>query len=165
MTRIYLPATFATLTTLHNSGEVSASGAHAVTPTLRQSYEGLGEEDLEYVAFCSAATAAFGRLADDADSVSRRVVISADVPERAVKVETGAEDGSTVSLAEPVTSDRVAAIHVDGQEAADVVAAAVTALASAAQDPASAEKALDEADDFELEWYDPTELPQLVEQA
>ncbi len=163
MTRIYLPATFSTLAALHSAGEVSTASAHAVTAALRDWYEGVDEEDLEYVAFCNAAADAFGRLAEEIDAVPRRVVIAADMPARHVDV-SDTEAHSGVSVAETVPLANVAAVHVDGTEAGEAVSAAVLALKSAAVDPAGAQEALAEADDFELEWYDPTELAQLVEQ-
>jgi len=56
----------------------------------------------------------------------------------------------------------VAAVHVDSVDAeADIAAAADVVEEALAGDP-DAQFTVDSAEDHELEWYDPTELGQLV---
>jgi len=92
----------------------------------------------------------------------RRVVVSADLPATTVgpgDVELGA---STVELAGPVPVRAVAAIHVDGVDAAKDVAAAAGVVTEALAGDPDAQFAVDGAEDHELEWYDVTELDQLL---
>jgi hypothetical protein len=56
----------------------------------------------------------------------------------------------------------VAAIHVDGTTAADEVAAAADVVEEALAGDPDAQFIVDGAEDHELEWYDVSELDQLV---
>jgi len=56
----------------------------------------------------------------------------------------------------------VASVHVDEEQAQDVVAAAVAALPAADAGDDDARFALDEAEATELLWYDVSEIPDLV---
>ncbi|MGH8791495.1 MAG: DUF6912 family protein [Stackebrandtia sp.] len=162
MTRIYIPATSVDLRRLHADGKSAGLLAHAVTPGLREWYVDGDEEDLEYVAFTHAAQDALGLLRVDDKALPRRAVVSADVPDTAVKAdhELG---GSRVSLIAPVPLSAVAAVHVDGGDAEADVAAAAAALEAAEAGDLDGQFTVDAAEDPELEWYDPTELGQLVE--
>ena len=159
--RVYVPATVPMLTLLRGAG-LPAASAHAVTPGLREWYAEGDEEELEYVAFTRAAQDALQLLRADDAAPRRRVVVSADLPATTVgpgDVELGA---STVELAGPVPVRAVAAIHVDGVDAAKDVAAAAGVVTEALAGDPDAQFAVDGAEDHELEWYDVTELDQLL---
>ncbi|MER7002408.1 hypothetical protein ABT297_05090 [Dactylosporangium sp. NPDC000555] len=163
LTRVYLPATLAQLAVLRESGELPPPAeAHAVTPALREWYAEGDEEELEYVAFTRAAQSALRLLRHDAKALRRRVVLSVDLPATALKM-NGLELGSSlVEISGRIALRVVAAIHVDGQAAeADVAAAADVVEEAAAGDP-DAQFTVDGVEDHELEWYDPSELDQLV---
>lgn len=162
MTRIYLPTTLADLATLQAEGELAVSVAHAVTPALREWYTEGDEEDLEYVAFTHAAGAALPLLHNNRAQRARRVVVSADVPQQQLNVAGEQLGTSNIRLNGSVPLSAVAAIHVDGDEAETAVIAARDAfLAATAGDP-EAEFIVESVEDFELEWFDPTELGQLL---
>ena len=56
----------------------------------------------------------------------------------------------------------IAAVHIDGAGAeADVRAAALVVVEAEAGDP-DAQFTVDGAEDHELEWYDPSELEQIL---
>lgn len=164
VTRVYLSATLPQLRELRDRGEWGPPPVevHAVTPALREWYAEGDEEELEYVAFTRAAQGALHLLRADPAAPRRRVVISADVPEHAFRVhdfELGSS-ATTVRSAIPVAD--VAAIHVDSADAEpDVASAAAAATEAAAGDP-DAQFTVDSAEDHALEWYDPTELDELL---
>lgn len=163
LTRVYLPATLAQLAVLRTSGELPPpTEAHAVTPALREWYAEGDEEELEYVAFTRAAQAALHLLRHDAKAPRRRVVLSVDLPGSVLKM-NGIELGSSrIDVNGKVPLRTVAAIHVDGLDAElDVTAAASVVDEAEAGDP-DAQFTVDGAEDHELEWYDPSELDQLV---
>ena len=56
----------------------------------------------------------------------------------------------------------VASIHVDGKDAEPDVRAAADAVVEAAAGDPDAQFTVDGAEDHELEWYDPTELDQIL---
>jgi hypothetical protein len=160
--RIYIPATVPMLRPLAARSDLAAAEAHAVTPLLREWYAEGDEEELEYVAFTRAAQSALMLLRSDPQAPRRRVVISADVPSRLV---TGAETdlgSSLVHLREAVAFRAVAAIHVDGTDAESDVAAAVDVVAEAQAGDPDAQFTVDGAEDHELEWYDVTEIDQII---
>jgi hypothetical protein len=162
--RVYLPATLAALAILKERGELEPpSEAHAVTPTLREWYAEGDEEDLEYVAFTRAAQGALRLLRNDPKASRRRVVVSVDLPAQDVRRRGEQELGSSlVWVLGAVPLSAVAAVHVDGSDAeVDVAAAADVVEEAIAGDP-DAQFTVDGTEDHELEWYDPTELGQLV---
>jgi hypothetical protein len=161
--RVYLPATLAALATLKERGELEPPGeAHAVTPTLREWYAEGDEEELEYVAFTRAAQAALRLLRRD-PATPRRVVVSVDLPAPGIRRPVDQELGSSlVSVIGPVPLAAVAAIHIDGRDAEPDVAAAAAVVEEAIAGDPDAQFTVDGAEDHELEWYDPTELGQLV---
>jgi hypothetical protein len=56
----------------------------------------------------------------------------------------------------------IAAVHIDGADAeADVRAAALVVTEAEAGDP-DAQFTVDGAEDHELEWYDPSEIEQIL---
>lgn len=164
VSRVYLPATLATLRRLRSEPYELPTGVHAhmVTGALREWYAEGDEEELEYVAFTRAAQESLVLLHRDPEAARRRVVIAADLP-TAVTTRVDDELGSSaVCLSAPVTFAQVAAIHVDDAAAeADVQAAAEAALAAAAGDE-DAQFTVSGAEDHELLWYDPSELDELL---
>lgn len=158
-TRVYLPATLNLLRQLRERGELAATTGHAVTAGLREWYREGDEEELAYLAFTRAAQAALPLLHADPGAPRRRVVVAADVVAEPASGELGS---SEIRLTGPVPRSAVAAVHVDGAEAEPDIAAAAAAVPAAAAGDADAELAVDGAEDHELEWYDVSELDQLV---
>lgn len=157
--RVYLPATLATLARMRDAGELTVAQGHAVTPALREWYADADAEELAHVAYTRAAQDALRLLHADPAAPRRRVVVAADVPARYATEPLGS---SAVDLAAPVPRAAVAAIHVDGAAAvADVAAAADAVVAAETGDP-DAELAVTGAEEHELEWYDPSELDQVL---
>ena len=168
MTRVYVPSTLVALSPLGNRGALLAPDprvglvAHAVTPYLREWYAEADEEELEYVAFTRAAQDALQLLQADPSAPRRRVVVSADVRGSALASASSELGSSLVRLTAPLEFRAIAAIHVDGAGAeADVRAAAEVVLDAVAGDP-DAQFVVDSAEDHELEWYDVTEIDQLL---
>jgi hypothetical protein len=161
--RVYVPATLPALSALKERGELLSDGdAHAVTPALREWYAEGDEEELEYVAFTRAAQAALRLLRRDPGAPRRRVVVSADLPTTTVRRGDRELGSSRVAVAAPVPLSAVAAIHVDGSAAEASVAAAAEVVEEAAAGDPDAQFTVDDAEDHELEWYDPSELDRLV---
>lgn len=163
MTRIYLPATLAILRELRDTGKYRAERGHAVTPGLREWYTEGDLEDLEYVAFTRAAQDSLRLLREDVGTPRRRVVVSADVADSELSGGGGELGASDVALSAPVALSVVAAIHVDGPDAETDVTVAVGALPAASAGDADLQFIVASAEDHELEWYDPTELDQLLD--
>jgi hypothetical protein len=162
LVRVYFPATVPMLASLRQMGTVAATEAHAVTPALREWYAEGDEEELEYVAFTRAAQGALGLLSSDPAAPRRRVVISVDLPAGAIGRGDGELGSSVVRLDDPVALAAVAAIHLDGADAAsDIDAAAGLVEQALAGDP-DAQFTVDSAEDHELEWYDASELDSLL---
>ncbi|WP_433390319.1 DUF6912 family protein [Micromonospora sp. KLBMP9576] len=159
--RVYVPATVPMLTLLRGPG-LPVAAAHAVTPTLREWYAEGDEEELEYVAFTRAAQDALQLLEADPDAPRRRVVVSVDLPASAVGRGDGELGSTVVELSDPVPIGAVAAVHVDGADAVDDVAAAVRVVTEALAGDPDAQFTVDGAEDHELEWYDATELDLLL---
>ncbi|HET6288673.1 MAG TPA: hypothetical protein VFG15_18240 [Amycolatopsis sp.] len=160
--RVYLPATIAMLRELETSGEFRArSGTgFALTPALRESYASGSDEELEYAALLDAARASLRLISAEEKPEPRRVVISADVEEVTPRPDL---DAAVVRLPGPVKIADVAAIHVDAAEAAESVRAAAAVIDQADLGDPDAEFTLGDAEDHELAWYAPQELPFLLE--
>ena len=161
--RIYLPATLPALRELEKSGEHGPAPltAFAVTPALREWYTDDDDEELEYAAFAEAARASLRLLDADPLAPRRRVVLSADVPDADVRPRPEL-DRAVVRVAVPVALSTLAAVHVDGEAAADDVAAAASAILAADLDDEDAQFAVDGAEGHELEWYGVQEIPDLL---
>jgi hypothetical protein len=161
--RVYLPATVPLLDRLRTDGRLAlpaGTTGHAVTPDLREWYAEGDEEELEYVAFTRAAQDSLRLLHDDPKAPPRRVVISADIGGiEPVERSLGA---STVRVGPELALSQVAAVHVDGRDAEADVSAAAAVVRQAAGGDEDAQFTVDGAEDHELEWYDVTELDQLV---
>ncbi|TQM82826.1 hypothetical protein FHX81_5237 [Saccharothrix saharensis] len=160
--RVYLPATVAMLRDLVEHGEFVAVGgtAFALTPALRESYATGDTEELEYSAMLDAARGSLRLIAGDEKAVPRRAVVSADVEDVKLRPDL---DFSVVKLSGPVPLKAVAAIHLDTSEAEDDVRAAADVIDAADLGDPDAEFALGGAEDHELAWYAPQELPFLLE--
>jgi hypothetical protein len=163
--RVYVPATVALLSTLRAKGELAPAAAHAVTPALREWYAEGDEEELEYVAFTRAAQGALRLLRYDPAAPRRRVVISADLPNSALRRDDPELGSSVVLVTKPIPLESVAAIHLDSVGAAGDVAAAAEVVEEALAGDPDAQFTVDGAEDHELEWYDVTELDGLVDAA
>jgi hypothetical protein len=163
LVRVYLPATMPVLAALREAGSFPPTPeAHAVTAMLREWYSEGDDEELEYVAFTRAAQGALRLLRQAPAAPRRRVVVSVDLPAGAVRGVDQELGSSLVGVSSAVPLSAVAAIHVDGVEAEDDVAAAADVVEEAAAGDPDAQFTVDGAEDHELEWYDPTELDRLV---
>ena len=164
MSRVYLPATLALMTRLRTDAYVLPDdvNAHAVTPELREWYADGDEEELEYIAFTRAAQESLRLLRHDPQAPRRRAVLAVDLSEDQVQRAGQALGSSAVRVKGTVQLAKVAAVHVDSARAeADIEAAAAAVLAAAAGDD-DAQFTVDSAEDHELEWYDVSELDQLL---
>jgi hypothetical protein len=72
-------------------------------------------------------------------------------------------DFSVVKIRGPVTMEQIAAVHVDTSDAEDAVRAATEVIDEADLGDPDAEFTLGSAEDHELAWYAPQELPFLLE--
>jgi hypothetical protein len=161
--RIYLPATSAGLRSLLDDGELGPAPltAFAVTAGLREWYVDDDLEALEYAALSEAARASLRLVDADATAARRRVVVALDAPDDQVEVRDDLDRG-VVRLAAAVTLAQVASVHVDDADAEPAVAAAAEAITAADLGDEAAQEKVDDADGFELSWYAPQELEQLL---
>ncbi len=164
--RVYIPATLAMLRSLVDSGELVpiAGTAFALTPMLRESYAAGDTEELEYAAMNEAARASLRLLAAELDGDSgvlpRRVVVAADIEQVRLRPDL---DDAAVTVAGPVPSSAVAAVHVDVTEAEDAVRSAAAVVDAADLGDPDAEFTLGEAEDHEMAWSATQEIPVLLE--
>ena len=161
--RVYVPATLAILQRLVADGSVRPLNgtAFAVTPTLRESYAAGDDEELAEVALRDAALASLRLLDDDAsDLPPRRAVLVADVED--VKPRPDLDD-AVVRLAGVIALADVIAAYVDTAEAETAVRAAIEAVDAADLGDEDAELVVGDAQDHDLAWYAPQELPFLLE--
>jgi hypothetical protein len=163
--RIYLPATSTLLRSLAEEGRIGPAPvtAFAVTPGLREWYVDDDIEELEYAASMEAARASLRLIDADPGAVSRRVVISLDAPDSTVTIRDDLDRG-VVSLGAEVGRKQVAAIHIDDAEAVQTVAAAARVIDQADLGDEAAQSTVDDAEGFELSWYAPAELEDLLAQ-
>lgn len=159
--RVYLPATLPALATALRSGSIEQPLGYAVTPALREWYTEGDQEELEYAATMAAARASLRRLAGD-DSVPRRVVLAADVPDPSARPAPDV-DRAAVRLRDPVELVKVASALVDDPAAVPDVRRALAALAAADAGDDDALFTVESVEDHELGWYAAQELPALVE--
>ncbi|MPY85391.1 MAG: hypothetical protein GEV00_19210 [Actinophytocola sp.] len=164
--RVYLPATIGMLRNLVEQEEflpVNGTG-FALTPALRESYTSGSTDELEYVAQLDAARASLRLIAADLEgdeaAMPRRVVVAADVDDVRQRPDL---DNAVVRVGGAVPMSAVASVHVDGAEAEDAVLAAAKVVDAADLGDLDAEFALGDAEDHELAWYAPQELPFLLE--
>lgn len=146
--RVYLPATLDDLATLWAHGSLHPrAGAYAVSAALRSDDPEADLEEWEFQAFAQASEACLGLLG--ADGPARRVVVSADIEAARVHEEPAAAPAGVVVDGE-VGVAAVAAVHVDGIDAAGRVKSVL--------DGAPA----DTLDDVALEWFAPSEVAALL---
>lgn len=165
--RVYLPATFAMLAELNETGVLSARSGwgFALTPALTEFYTSGDEEEIAYAAFLDASAASLRLLAigDEETFPHRRVVLSVDVPDASVTLMP--DMGESVVRLDPaqVAVDDVAAIHIDIEESEDATRAATEAIDAADLGDEDAELTVGDALDNFMAFYDRTELPFLIE--
>ncbi|MFF8290231.1 DUF6912 family protein [Streptomyces sp. NPDC016309] len=166
--RVYVPLTLPGLAQAHSAGELGPGPltAYAVTPGLREWYVSDDIEELEYAALSRAAAASLRLLAADPGAARRRVVVAVDVPDGAAVADPdGALDPSSVGevrIERAVPLAKAAAVHADGDEAADDVTAAADALGAADHGDDDAQFVVDGAEDHELLWFGVQEIPGLI---
>lgn len=161
--RVYIPATFAMLEQLNERGVLHARNGwgFAATPELTEFFTSGDQEEIEAIAFDDAALASIRLLAigDEERFPHRRVVVSADVDA------TGEPDmgESVVKVSGPVELKNVAAVHVDVREAEDATKRATELIDAADLGDEDAELAVGDAQDNYMAFFDPSELPFLIE--
>lgn len=140
--------------------------AFAVTPRLRESYAEGDDDELADVALREAAMASIRLLGnEDTEGLPpRRVVVEADLGDRpdAVKLRPDLDD-AVVRVAGEIPLDRVIAAYVDTALAEPAVLAAVEAIDAADLGDEDSELTVGDAQDHDLAWYAPQELPFLLD--
>jgi predicted aminopeptidase len=162
--RVFLPSTLPGLAEILRTGQVSPLVAFAVTPALREAYASGDQEELEYVALTAAARASLRLLAADPDAPPRRVVLAAEVDDGSVSWPDldAMAAAAEVTISAPVPVAKLASAHVDDEEAAADITAAVQALPAADVGDEDAAFVVDGAEGHELGWYASQELPYLT---
>lgn len=164
--RVFVPATIGMLRELVADGVLRTVSptAFALTPALREFYVSGNAEELEYVALLDAARASLRLIAAELEqggsAPPRRVVVAADVEGAVVRPDL---DTAVVRLAQQVPMSAIAAVHIDAPEAEAAVLAAAKVIDAADLGDEDAEFALGDAEDHELAWYAPQELPFFLE--
>lgn len=175
--RVYIPATLAMLQRLVADGSLfPVSGtAFAVTPTLREAYAEGDDDELAEVALRDAALGSLRLLAaDEPDEAAdpdepagsgaalplRRCVLVADVENAKARPDL---DDAVVRVSDAVRLDDVVAVYVDTAAAEAAVRVAVGVIDAADLGDEDAELAVGDAQDHDLAWYAPQELPFLLE--
>jgi hypothetical protein len=160
--RVYIPVTLAMLQRLVADGAldpVNGTG-FAVTPRLREAYAEGDDDELADVALREAALASLRLLSADDSSLRRRAVLVADVDN---VTPLPLLDDAVVRMVGPVPMDRVICVHVDNAAAEEAVAAAIEAIDAADLGDEDADLTVGDAQDHDLAWYAPQELPFLLE--
>jgi hypothetical protein len=136
--------------------------AFAVTPMLREAYAQGDDEELADVALRDAALASLRLLAGEgpSDLPPRRAVVVAEV--EGVKARPDLDD-SVVRLAGPFSYEDVIAAYVDNADAEPAVLSAIEAVDAADLGDDDAEFVVGDAQDHDLAWYAPQELPFLLQ--
>lgn len=136
--------------------------AFAVTPALRESYAEGDDDELAEVARQQAAMASLRLLAGDGvgDLPPRRAVVEAEVEGATPRPDL---DDAVVRLAGAIDFEDVIAAYVDNAEAESAVLPAVEAVDEADLGDEDAEFVVGDAQDHDLAWYAPQELPFLLE--
>ena len=139
--------------------------AFALTPTLREAYSDGDEDELADVALREAALASLRLLGDtnpDGGLPARRAVFEADVDDNDVTLRPDLDD-AVVRVAGVVALGTVIAAYVDTAAAEPAVLAAVEVVDSADLGDEDAELTVGDAQDHDLAWYAPQELPFLLD--
>lgn len=191
--RVYVPVTLAMLQRLvaDESVQPVSGTAFAVTPTLREAYAHGDEDELADVALRDAALASLRLLADDthdtagssepdsagiagpadSDDSARTAGPAGTLPTRRAVVEADADDvtlrpdldDAVVRVRGPIPLTKVIAAYVDNAGAEPAVKAAVEVIDAADLGNEDAELTVGDAQDHDLAWYAPQELPFLLE--
>lgn len=126
-------------------------------------------EEIEHVAFLEAARASLRLLGGEVDSGAaheahpyRRVVVSVDVPDDQAEARPDLDTAVVRLTRGSVSTEEIAAVHVDLAGAVDTVHAAVDVVDRADLGDEDAELTVGDALDLDLAWYDPVELPFLL---
>ena len=159
--RVYIPATRALLHQLVADGSMQprSGTAFAVTPALREAYTVGDDDELAEVAIGEAALASLRLLAADPDAAPRRAVVVADA-DAAPRPDL---DDAAVRLAGRVELSQLVAVYVDNAAAEPAVRAAAGVIDDADLGDEDAELTVGDAQDHDLAWYAPQELPFLLE--
>lgn len=169
--RLFIPATLSMLETLLEEGRMPVRSAttFAATPALVESYAQGDMEEIEHVAFLEAARASLRLLGGEIDSGAaheahpyRRGVVSVDVPDDEAEPRPDLDTAVVRLTRGTVSTEEIAAVHVDLAGAVDAVRAAVDAVDRADLGEEDAELTVGDALDLDLAWYDPAELPFLL---
>ncbi len=136
--------------------------AFAVTPALREAYAAGDEDELAEVALRDAALASLRLLAAEGPSElpPRRAVVVADVEDLTLRPDL---DDAVVRVAGPISFDDVVAAYVDNADAEPAVVPAIEAVDAADLGDEDAEFIVGDAQDHDLAWYAPQELPFLLQ--
>jgi hypothetical protein len=136
--------------------------AFAVTPTLREAYAQGDDDELADVALREAALASLRLLAGEGTSSMppRRAVVVAEAADLTPRPDL---DDAVVRLAGPIALSDVIAAYVDNADAESAVLAAIEAVDEADLGDEDAEFVVGDAQDHDLAWYAPQELPFLLE--
>lgn len=162
--RVFVPATLAMLQRLVADGSVRPVNgtAFAVTPTLREAYAEGDDDELADVALRDAALASLRLLGGEgADGLpARRAVLEAEADDVTLRPDL---DDAVVRISGDIPLGRVIAAYVDNAAAEPAVQAAVEAVDEADLGDEDAELTVGDAQDHDLAWYAPQELPFLLE--
>lgn len=163
--RVYLGVTMGELAKMTADGGFGPAplAVHAVTPALREWFADGDQEELEYAATMDAARTCLAKLAEAHDEPPRRVVVAADVADRAVRQDNGGGRSSAQAM-EIIPFEAIASVHVDDADAEAAVRAAARAWSAAAAGDQDAMFTVDEAFGYELLWYARQEIPDLLQQ-
>lgn len=136
--------------------------AFAVTPTLREAYAQGDDDELADVALREAALASLRLLAGEgaSDMPPRRAVVVAEAGDLTPRPDL---DDAVVRLSGPIAFSDVIAAYVDNADAEPAVVAAIEAVDEADLGDEDAEFVVGDAQDHDLAWYAPQELPFLLE--
>ena len=160
--RVYVPATSTTLAAFVGSGELEPPiTAFAVTAGVREWYLDDDAEELEYAANGQAVRASLRMVDADPVAVRRRVVLSFDVADADVTVRDDLDRGAVV-VGAPIAVSGLASIHVDDAEAETTVARAAAVVLEADLGSDTSQEIVDDAEGFELSWYAPQELDDVL---
>ncbi len=162
--RIYLPSTLIAARSVWADQQVPAGTGFAVTPALREWYaQSESEEELEYAVLHDAARGSLRLLDTDPSAPRRRLVFVAEVPDGDARVRDDLERG-VVEIDFALPWSAVEAIHVD-EDDAEVLAAVHEAAESIVEADLGGDDAaftVDSVEGFELLWFAPQELPDLL---
>jgi hypothetical protein len=164
--RVYVPTTVAGLRKLlaDEALQPLSGTAFALTPGLREAYTVGDDEELEYVAMTEAARASLRLLAidlaADPDTPARRAVVAADVDDVTLRPDL---DAAVVRVKGPIPMRKLAAVHLDVEEAVEDVRRAAEVIDAADLGDEDAELAIGDAEDHDLAWYGLQELPFVLE--